>query len=82
MIGTATEVAALKEALSTAEAKVDTERTEREKQDARVGEVQQELQELGQKFGSLEHDYKTQASELVKALQSTADAKVEAQKAL
>ena len=49
------------------EAKADTERTEREKQDARVGEVQQELQELGQRFGSLEHDYKTQASDLAKA---------------
>ena len=81
-MGTATEVAALKEALSAAEAKVDTDRTEREKQDARVGEVQQELQELGKKFGSLEHDYKTQASDLAKALQSTADAKAEAQKAL
>ena len=33
-------------------------------------------------FGSLEHDYKTQASELAKALQSAADAKAEAQKAL
>ena len=31
---------------------------------------------------SLEHDYKTQASELAKALQSAADTKVEAQKAL
>ena len=75
-------MAALKEALYAAEAKADTERTEREKQDARVGELQQELQELGKKFGSLEHDYKTQASELAKALQSTADAKAEAQKAL
>ena len=75
-------MAALKEAMSAAEAKEDTEHTEREKQDARVGEVQQELQELGQKFGSLEHDYKTQASELAKALQSAADAKAEAQKAL
>ena len=75
-------MAALKEALSMAEAKADTKRTEREKQDARVGEVQQELQELGKKFGSLEHDYKTQASELAKALQSAADAKAEAQKAL
>ena len=75
-------MAALKEALSVAEAKADTERTEREKQDARVGEVQQELQELSKKFGSLEHDYKTQASELAKALHSAADAKAEAQKAL
>ena len=42
LIGTATKVAALKEAMSAAEAKADTERTEREKKDARVGEVQQE----------------------------------------
>ena len=47
-----------------------------------MGEVQQELQELGKKFGSLEHDYKTQASKLAKAFQSAADAKAEAQKAL
>ena len=73
---------ALKEALSAAEAKADTGRTEREKQDARVGEVQLVLQELGQKFGSLERDYKMQASELAKAIQSAADAKAEAQKAL
>ena len=75
-------MAALKEALSAAEAKADTERTEREKLDARVGEVQQELQELGKRFDSLEHDYKTQASELAKALQSAANTKAEAQKAL
>lgn len=72
-------MAALKEVLSTTEDKADTERTEREKQDARVGEVQQELQELNKKFDSLEHDYKTQAFELAKALQSAANAKAEAQ---
>ena len=75
-------MAALKEALSAAEAKADSGRTECEKQDARVGEVQQELQEVGKKFDSLEHDFKTQASELAKALQSAQDAKAEAQKAL
>ena len=75
-------MAALKEALSAAEDKADTERTEHEKQDPRVGEVQQELQELGKEFGSLEHDYKTQASELIKALESVVDAKAEAKKAL
>ena len=75
-------MAALKKALSEAEAKAATERTEREKQDARVGEVQQELQEFGKKFESLEHDFKTQASELAKALESVKDAKAEAQKAL
>ena len=38
-----TEVAALKKALSEAENKAAKERTEREKQEARMGEVQQEL---------------------------------------
>ena len=62
------EVAALKKALSGAEDKAAAERIEREKQDARVGEVQQELQELGKKFESLERDFKTKESELAKAL--------------
>ena len=68
MLGATTEVAALKKALSEAEDKAAKERTEREKQDARVGEVQQELQEFGKKFESLEHDFRTQASELASAL--------------
>ena len=38
-----TEVATLKQALSKAEKKMAAERTEREKQEARVVEVQQEL---------------------------------------
>ena len=57
-------MAAPKKTLSEAEDKVDTEHIEREKQDARVGEVQQELQELGEKFESLECDFKTKESEL------------------
>ena len=72
---------ALKKALFEAEDKAATERIERENQDARVGEVQQELQELGKKFESLERDFKTQESELAKALLSMKDAKAEAQKA-
>ena len=39
LIGATTEVAALKKALSEAEDKAAKERTEREKQDARVNEV-------------------------------------------
>ena len=74
-------MAALKKALSEAEDKVATERIEREKQNARVGKVEQELQELGKKFESLERDFKTQESELAKALESMRDAKAEAQKA-
>ena len=81
LIGATTEVAALKKALSEAEDKAATEHIEHEKQDARVGEVHQELQELGKKFESLERDFKTKESDLAKALLSTKDAKAEAQKA-
>ena len=74
-------MASLKRALSEAEDKVALERTEHEKQDARVGEVQQELQELGKKFESVEHELKAKEAELAKALASTKDAKAEAEKA-
>ena len=49
LLGAATEVATLKQALSEAEDKAAKERTEREKQEAWVGEVQQELQALMKK---------------------------------
>lgn len=81
VIGATTEVASLKKALSEAENKATMERIEREKQNARVGEVQQELQELGKKFESLEHDFKMKECELAKALLSLKDAKAEAEKA-
>ena len=80
VIGATTEVAALKKALSEAENKAAMERIEREKHNARVGELQQELQELGKKFESLERDLKTKESELAKALASVKDAKAEAEK--
>ena len=80
-IGAMSEVASLKKALSGAENKAAAERIGCEKQNARVGEVQQELQELSKKFESLENDFKTKESELAKALLSTKDAKAEAQKA-
>jgi len=54
-----TEVAALKKALSNGEDKSAKEHTEREKQEARVNEVQQELQDFVKKFESLERDSKT-----------------------
>ena len=57
--GAATEVATLKQALSEAEDKRAKERTEREKQEARVGEVQQELHALVTKHEALELDLKT-----------------------
>ena len=66
--GATTEVATLKQALSEAEDKAAKERTERERQEARVGEVQQELQALVTKHEALELDSKTRESELVAAL--------------
>ena len=80
--GATTEVATLKRALSEAENKAAEERTEREKQEARVGEVQQELQALVKKHETLELDSKTRESELAAALESAKTAKAEAQKDL
>ena len=75
------EVASLKKALSEAEDKAASECKEREKQSARVGEVQQELQDLGKKCDSMEHDLKAKEAELAKALVNLKDAKAEAEKA-
>ena len=80
--GATTEVATLKQALSEAENKAAKERTERERQEERVGEVQQELQALVTKHEALELDSKTRESELVVTLESAQNAKAEAQKAL
>ena len=63
-------MAALKKALAKAKDKAAMEHAARDKQEARVSEVQQELQDVVKKYESLERDSKTQASELVKALQS------------
>ena len=60
-------MAALKKALAEAEDKAAKERATREKHEARVSEVQQELQGAIKKYESLERDSKTQASELAKA---------------
>ena len=80
--GATNEVATLKEAVSVAERNAATERTEREKQEARVAEVRQELQALVEKHESLERDSKTRESELALALERAKTAKAEAQKAL
>ena len=80
--GATTEVATLRKALSKAEDKETKERIEREKQEARVGEVQQELEALTKKHESLELDSKTRESELAQALESIRSAKAEAHKAL
>ena len=79
--GATAEVASLKKALSEAEDKAASECKEHEKQSARVGEVQQELQDLGKKCESMEHDLKAKEAELAKALMSLKDAKAEAEKA-
>ena len=76
--GATNEVATLKEAVAAAERNAAAERTEREKQDARVAEVQQDLQDLVQKHESLERDSKTRESELATALESAKAAKAEA----
>ena len=75
-------MATLKKAPSKAENRAAAERTERGKQEARVEEVQKELQALVKKHKSLELDLKTQASELAAALKSVKSANAEAQKAL
>ena len=54
--GATNEVATLKEAVSKAESNAAAECTEREKQEARVAEVRQELQALMEKHESLERD--------------------------
>ena len=75
-------MATLKQALSEAENKAVQERTERERDEARVGEVQQELHALVMKHEALELDLKTRESELAVALKSAKNAKAKAQKAL
>ena len=55
-------MATLKQALSEAENRATVEHTERGKQEARVEEVQKELQALVKKHESFELDSKTQAS--------------------
>ena len=82
IVGATTEVATLKQALSEAEKRAAMERTEREKHEARVGEVRQELQALMKKHESLELDSKTRESELAAAIENAKSAKAEAQKAL
>ena len=60
-------MAALNKALVKAEDKAAKECTAREKHEARVSEVQQELQYAVKKYESLERDFKNQESELSKA---------------
>ena len=75
-------MAALKKALAEAEDKAAKESTTREKHEARVSVVQQELQDVVKKYESLERDSKTQVSELANARQRAQEARAEAQSAL
>ena len=76
--GATNEVATLKEAVPKAKSNTTRECTEREKWEARVAEVRQELQALVEKHKSLERDSKTRESELALALESAKTAKAEA----
>ena len=80
--GATNEVAIPKEAVAAAERNAAAECTEREKQEAQLAEVRQELQALVEKHEGLERDSKTRESELALALESAKTAKAEAQKAL
>ena len=75
-------MATLKQALSEAKNRAAAERIERGKQEARVEEVQKELQALVKKHESLELDSKTRASELAVAIENATSAKAESQKTL
>ena len=77
-VGAATKVETLRKALAEAQERAAKEQAAREKHEARVGEVQQELQDAVQKCESLERNIADQESELAKARQSAHDARVEA----
>ena len=81
-VGAATEVEVLKKALAEAEEKAAKEQAAREKHEARLNEVQQELQDAVKKCETLECDVSARETELAKARQSAEEARVEAQGAL
>ena len=82
IVGATSEVATLKQALLEDKKRVAVERTEREKYEAQVGKVRQELQVLMKKHESLEVDSKMRASELAMAIENAKSAKAESQKTL
>ena len=82
IVGATSELATLKQALDEAKKNSTSERTEREKNEAHVGKVRQELQALMKKHESLELDLKTRASELAMAIENANSAKAESQKTL
>ena len=77
IVGATSEVATLKQALLEAENRSAVERVEREKYEAEVGKVRQELQALMEKHESLERDSKTKVSELAVAIENAKSAKAE-----
>ena len=79
VIGATIEVKALKKAVTEAEKRAAKEQATRENHEARVIEVQQELQEAIKKCETLEQSIIDQESELTKAHQSGHDARAEAQ---
>ena len=81
-IGAATKVETLKCLLAKAQKRATKEQYAREKHEARVGKVQQELQDAVKKCESLERNIADQETKLAKARQSAQDARVEAQGAL
>ena len=72
----------LKKALAEAKESVAKEQAARKKHEARVGEVQQELQDAVKKYESLERNIADHEFELAKARQSAHESWVEAQGAL
>ena len=82
IVGATSKVVTLKQALLEAEKSAAVERTERERYEAEVGKVRQELQVLMKKHESLELDSKTRASELAMAIENAKSAKAEPQKTL
>ena len=77
-----TEVKALKRAIAEAEEKAATERTLREKHEARVIKAEQGLQEVISKCETLEQSLTEKESELTKACQAMSDARGETQSTL
>ena len=77
-----TEVEALKKAVAKAEEKAAAEQALREKCEARVIKVEQELQQAVKKCETLEPSLTEKESELTKAHQAASDARGETQSAL
>ena len=79
LIVDASEVETLKSVLAEAKKEADEERAARQKHEARLDEVQQELKDAISKCESLERKVSDRDSEFATALQSAKEARVEAQ---